>query len=117
VAGVARGVIVINTMEVIMSLGTLAESIILQALEDLGDPRQRAESMDFLHGYRLRLFARMAGMRNEDIIGFHAWTRAYCANLYGAEEPGAAGDIPSTPKARVNTRYHKPLFMHIMGRC
>lgn len=100
-----------------MSLRTLAESIILQALEDLGDPGQRAESLDFIHGYRLRLFARMAGMRNEDIIGFHAWTRAYCDTLSGLEEPEAADNITSPPKPQSTIRYGKPLFMHIMGRC
>lgn len=100
-----------------MSLRTLAESIILQALDDLGNPRLRAESMDFLHGYRLRLFARMAGMRNEDIIGFHAWTRAYCATLSEREEPEAAENITSPPRAKAAIRYQKPLFMHIMGRC
>jgi hypothetical protein len=46
----------------------LAESVILQSLEDLWDERYRAESIDFFTGREFHLFARMAGMDTEEKI-------------------------------------------------
>ena len=51
-----------------MKLRRLAESVILQSLEDLWDERYRAESIDFFTGREFHLFARMAGMDTEEKI-------------------------------------------------
>jgi hypothetical protein len=51
-----------------MKMRRLAESVILQSLEDLWDERYRAESIDFFTGREFHLFARMAGMDTEEKI-------------------------------------------------
>jgi hypothetical protein len=51
-----------------MKVRRLAESVILQSLEDLWDDRYRAESIDFFTGREFHLFARMANMDTEDKI-------------------------------------------------
>jgi hypothetical protein len=51
-----------------MKLRRLAESVILQSLDDLWDERYRAESIDFFTGREFHFFAKMAGMDTEDKI-------------------------------------------------
>jgi len=100
-----------------MSLRTMAESIILQAMEDLEDPEQRAECLDFFHGYRFRMFAKMAGIKNEDIMGFREYTKQYLLPfcLHGA--PSRSDRKMFRKMAKASTKYRQPLFMHLMGSC
>ena len=97
-----------------MSLRSLAESIILQALEDLDDPHQRTESMSFFQGRRFRHFARLAGISNEDISGFHAYAMQYASAIYGR---GTRQDSRRRSRTRERLMYGRPLSMHLMGRC
>ena len=100
-----------------MSLKTLAESIILQAMEDIDNPEQRAECLDFFHGYRFRLFARMAGIESDDIIGFREYTKQYINPLCANDPPTRADRKLLRMMARAGLRYKQPLFMHLMSRC
>ena len=97
-----------------MSLRSLAESIILQALEDLDDPNQRTESMSFFQGRRFRHFARLAGIRKEDVSGFHAYAMQYASAIYGRS---TRQDARRRNKTRESLMYGHPLSMHITGRC
>jgi len=49
-----------------MKVRKLAEAVILQSLEDLYDPRHRAESVDFFSGEGFHICARMAGLCPKD---------------------------------------------------
>jgi len=100
-----------------MSLKTLAESIILQALEDLDNPEERAECLDFFHGYRFRLFARMAGIPRKDIVGFRAYTKDYMNTICAEQTPTRADRKMLRMMARASLKYRQPLFMHLMSRC
>jgi hypothetical protein len=100
-----------------MNLKALAESVILQALEDLEDPEQRAECLDFFHGYRFRLMARMAGITGDDIMAFRAYTKNYIYPICGNEQPGRADRKMLRMMARASLKYRKPLFMHLISRC
>jgi hypothetical protein len=48
-----------------MGVKSLAESIILQSMEDLSDASHRAESLAFFCGEGFRICAQMAGMNAE----------------------------------------------------
>lgn len=98
-----------------MSLSTLAESVILQAMEDLDNPEHRAESLDFFHGYRFRLFARMAGIPNEDSLGFRAYTKQYLHPFCAEDQPSRADRKVLRKMARASMKYRQPLFIHLMG--
>ena len=100
-----------------MSLKALAESIILQAMEDLDNPEQRAECLDFFHGYRFRLFARMAGINSDDSIGFRDYTREYLHPFCASEKPTRSDRKMLRMMARASLKYRQPLFMHLMSRC
>jgi hypothetical protein len=52
----------------VMDLKRLAESVILQSLEDLYDSDHRAESIHFFTNRDFRVFAKMAGMNIDDKI-------------------------------------------------
>lgn len=49
-----------------MTLKTLAESIILQSVEDIGNPLHRAECLEFFQGNRFKECARIAGMTEKE---------------------------------------------------
>jgi len=100
-----------------MGLRALAESVILQAMEDLGDPQYRAESLDFFHGRRFRLLARLACISDEDIVGFHAFTRSYSSVICVQDNPDSADRRMLKVLARASLRHGKPVFMHLMGSC
>lgn len=100
-----------------MSLISLAESIILQALEDLDHPAHRAESLDFFHGYRFRLFARMAHMSRKDVVELRGYTKKHASPFCEQEKPTSADRKMLKGIARASLRYKQPLFMHLMGRC
>jgi len=100
-----------------MGLRTLAESIILQAIEDLGHPQYRAESLDFFHGRRFRLLARMAAISDEDIAGFHAFTKSYAAAICGQDKPDISGRRMLKVLARASLSNAQPIFLHLTGRC
>jgi hypothetical protein len=51
-----------------MGVRTLAESIILQSMEDLSDTSHRAESLEFFSGEGFRICAQMAGMKSEEQV-------------------------------------------------
>ncbi len=51
-----------------MGLKNLAETLILQSMEDLWDAKRRSESIDFLTGQGFHFFADMAGMDMENKI-------------------------------------------------
>lgn len=100
-----------------MGLRTLSESIILQAIEDLGHPQYRAESLDFFHGRRFRLLARMASISDEDIPGFHAFTTAYASAICGQDKPDIADRRMLKVLARASLSNGQPIFLHLMGSC
>ena len=100
-----------------MNLKALAESIILQALEDLENPEERVECLDFFHGHRFRLMARMAGIKTDDIVRFRAFTGQYLHPLCAEETPTRADRKMFKMMARSNLKYRQPLFMHLMSRC
>ena len=97
-----------------MSLRSLAESIILQALEDLDDPGQRTESLSFFHGHRFRVFARLAGISSEKVLGFHAYAMQYASAIHGRNARNISG---RRNKARENLLFGQPYPVHFMGRC
>lgn len=51
-----------------MGVKALAESIILQSMEDLSDAHHRAESLEFFSGEGFRICAQMAGINPEDEV-------------------------------------------------
>jgi hypothetical protein len=51
-----------------MGVKSLAESIILQSMEDLSDASHRAESLEFFSGEGFRICAQMAGMEADDQV-------------------------------------------------
>jgi hypothetical protein len=51
-----------------MGVRTLAESLILQSMEDISDASHRAESLEFFSGEGFRICAQMAGMKAEDQV-------------------------------------------------
>lgn len=51
-----------------MGVKALAESIILQSMEDLSDAHHRAESLEFFSGEGFRICAGMAGINPEDEV-------------------------------------------------
>jgi len=99
-----------------MGLRSLAESIILQALEDLDDPDQRTESLSFFHGHRFRLFARLAGIPKEDLYSFHSYAMQYASAVFRRECTRSPIDRKRS-SARMALMYSQPLFVHMLGRC
>jgi len=57
-----------------MGYRNLAEAIILQSLEDLGDPRYSRESMDFFTGPGFKLCAEIAGLHSTEKTGIERST-------------------------------------------
>ena len=51
-----------------MSVKSLAESLILQSMEDLSDTEHRAGSLEFFSGEGFRICAQMANMKSEDQV-------------------------------------------------
>jgi hypothetical protein len=103
--------------EAYMNLKALAESIILQAMEDLDDPQERAECLDFFHGHRFRLLARMAGINSHDIMKFRAYTGQYMHPICANENPTRSDRKMLRSMAMASLKYRQPLFMHLMSRC
>ncbi len=86
-----------------MGVKALAESIILQSMEDISDAHHRAESLEFFSGEGFRICARMAGISSEDEVKLLDLVRNIsmipCANEKAARV-----------RARINRRAVPALF-------
>ena len=97
-----------------MSLSSLAESIILQALEDLDDPNQRTESLSFFHGRRFRHFAGLAGISKAEVSRLHAYAMQYASAIHGRS---VRQDAEHWSSASAEIMHEQPFCAHLMGRC
>lgn len=60
-----------------MGIKTLAESIILQSIEDMYHPEHRTESLEFFTGHGFHVCAKLAGMGVEDKLSMLDFVKQY----------------------------------------
>jgi hypothetical protein len=79
-----------------MDINNMAELIILQAFEDLGDPRQRKDSLEFFNGNGFKACAGMAGMGNKDMAQVLELLRDYNSSETREQQACRAGYRPGS---------------------